>query len=319
MYDYIKRFGFGSKTGIELPGETAGLVRKVERWQPSSIGSIAMGQEVGVTPVQMVAAFGALANDGMRVVPHLIREVRGADGTVVYHAEPEQRRVISAETATALRGMLEGVTLNGTAKKAQLDGYSAAGKTGTAQKIDPRTKAYSSTKFVGSFVGFAPVSNPQVAIIVVIDEPAGAYHGGDVAAPVFREVAEQILPSLGVEPDIETKSVPDLIAQVNQNPERAEKLREEQAQSEQQRQATMPTVDNNGGRGGEVVYAVATKKAILMPDLRGRSVRDVARTCAQLGLQVEARGEGKVLKQSPSAGTEVNTGQLIYVDFGRLQ
>ena len=319
MYDYIKSYGFGSKTGIELPGETAGIVRKVERWQPSSIGSIAMGQEVAVTPVQMVAAFGALANDGVRIAPHLIREVRSADGTVVYSAQPEQRRVISAETAIALRGMLEGVTLNGTAKKAQLDGYSAAGKTGTAQKIDPRTKAYSATKFVGSFVGFAPVSNPQVVIIVVMDEPSGAYHGGDVAAPVFREVAEQILPSLGVEPDIETKSTPDLIAQVNDNPEGAEKLREEHAQSEQQRQATMPTVDNNGGRSGEVVYASATKKAILMPDLRGRSVRDVARTCAQLGLQVEARGEGRVMKQSPSAGTEVNTGQLIYVDFGRLQ
>ncbi len=319
MYDYMKRFGFGSKTGIELPGETVGIVRKVEHWQPSSIGSVAIGQEVGVTPVQVVGAYGAVANDGVRVAPHLIREVRSGDGTVVYRAEPEQRRVISAETAIALRGMLEGVTLIGTAKKAQLDGYSAAGKTGTAQKIDPKTRAYSATKYVGSFVGFAPVSNPQVAIIVVIDEPKGAYHGGEVAAPVFREVAEQILPALGVEPDIETKSAPQLIAQVNDNPERAEKLRDEQAQSEQQRQATMPTVDNNGGRGGEVVYASATKKAILMPDLRGRSVRDVARTCAQLGLQVEARGEGRVLKQNPSAGTEVNTGQLIYVDFGRLQ
>ena len=319
MYDYIKRFGFGSKTGIELPGETNGILRKVERWQPSSIGSIAIGQEVGVTPVQMVAAFGALANDGVRIAPHLIREVRDAGGNVVYRAQPEQRRVISAETAIALRGMLEGVTLNGTAKKAQLDGYSAAGKTGTAQKIDPKTKAYSSTKFVGSFVGFAPVSNPQVVIIVVIDEPAGAYHGGDVAAPVFREVAEQVLPTLNVMPDIETTSTPDLIGQDNTNPERAAKLQEEQAHSEEQRKATMPTVDSNGGRGGEVVYAAATKKAMLMPDLRGRSVRDVARTCAQLGLQVEARGEGRVLKQNPSAGTEVSTGQLVYVDFGRLQ
>jgi cell division protein FtsI (penicillin-binding protein 3) len=319
MYDYIRRFGFGSRTGIELPGETNGILRKVERWQPSSIGSIAIGQEVGVTPVQMVAAFGALANDGVRIAPHLIREVRDSGGNVVYRAQPEQRRVISAETAVALRGMLEGVTLNGTAKKAQLDGYSAAGKTGTAQKIDPKTRSYSSTKFVGSFVGFAPVSNPQVAIIVVIDEPAGAYHGGDVAAPVFREVAEQVLPTLNVMPDIETKSDPDLIAQANTNPERAEKIKEEQAQSEEQRKATMPTVDSNGGRSGEVVYAVATKKAMLMPDLRGRSVRDVARTCAQLGLQVEARGEGRVTKQNPSAGTEVSTGQLVYVDFGRLQ
>jgi cell division protein FtsI (penicillin-binding protein 3) len=320
MYEYIRRFGFGAKTGIELPGETNGILRKVERWQPSSIGSIAIGQEVGVTPVQMVSAFGALANDGMRIAPHLIREVRDAGGNVVYRAQPEQHRVISAETAIALRGMLEGVTLNGTAKKAQLDGYSAAGKTGTAQKIDPKTRSYSSTKFVGSFVGFAPVSNPQVVIIVVIDEPAGAYHGGDVAAPVFREVAEQVLPTLGIEPDIEMKSAPDLIAQqINENPERSEKIREEQAQSEQQRKATMPTVDSNGGRSGEVVYAASTRKAILMPDLRGRSVRDVARTCAQLGLQVEARGEGKVFKQSPSAGTEVSTGQLIYVDFGRAQ
>ena len=319
MYDYIKRFGFGSRTGIELPGETAGLLRKVERWQASSIGSIAIGQEIGVTPVQMVAAFGVLANDGVRIAPHLIREVRNAEGAVVYRAQPEQRRVINAETAIALRGMLEGVTLRGTAKQAQLDGYSAAGKTGTAQKIDPKTRAYSATKHVASFVGFAPVSNPQVVIIVVIDEPAGAYHGGDVAAPVFREVAELILPTLGVMPDIEVKSVPELVAQVNENPERAAKMREEQAQSEQERKATLPTVDSNGGRGGEVVYAVATKKAMLMPDLRGRSVRDVARTCAQLGLQVEARGEGKVFKQNPSAGTEVTTGQLVYVDFGRSQ
>jgi cell division protein FtsI (penicillin-binding protein 3) len=319
MYEYIKRFGFGSRTGIELPGETAGLLRKVERWQASSIGSIAIGQEIGVTPVQMVAAFGALANDGLRIAPHLIREVRNAEGAIVYRAQPEHRRVINAETAIALRGMLEGVTLRGTAKQAQLDGYSAAGKTGTAQKIDPRTRTYSATKHVASFVGFAPVSNPQVVIIVVIDEPAGAYHGGEVAAPVFREVAELILPTLGVMPDIEVKSVPELVAQVNEQPERVAKLREEQAQSAQERQATLPTVDSNGGRGGEVVYAVASKKAMLMPDLRGRSVRDVARTCAQLGLQVEARGEGRVLKQNPSAGTEVSTGQLVYVDFGRSQ
>src|SRR5688572_17729022 len=319
MYDYIKRFGCGSRTGIELPGETAGILRKVERWQPSSIGSIAIGQDVGVKPVAMVSAFGALANDGVRVAPDLMREVRNAEGTVVYRAEPEQRRVISAETAIALRGMLEGVTLRGTAKQAQLDGYSAAGKTGTAQKIDPQTRAYSATKFVGSFVGFAPVSNPQVVIIVVIDEPKGAYHGGDVAAPIFREVAEAILPNLGVMPDIETKSVPELVAKVNEDPERAAKVREEQVQAEEQRKATLPTVDSNEGRGSEVVYAVATRKAVLMPDLRGRSVRDVARTCAQLGLQVEARGEGRVLKQKPSAGAEVSTGQLVYVDFGRAQ
>ena len=319
MYDFMTRFGFGSKTGVELPGETVGILRKVERWQPSSIGSIAMGQEVGVTPVQMVAAFGALANDGVRIAPHLVREIRNSSGAVVYSAQPEQRRVVSAETATALRGMLEGVTLNGTAKKAQLDGYSAAGKTGTAQKIDPKTRTYSKTKYIGSFVGFAPVSNPQVVIIVVMDEPAGLYHGGDVAAPVFREIAEQILPGMGVMPDVETKSVPALIAQADSSPEAAAKARLEQARNDQERRATMPTVDSNGVRGGEIVYASSANKAILMPDLRGRSVRDVARACAQLGLQIEARGEGRLLRQSPSAGSEVNTGQVVYLDFGRAQ
>jgi cell division protein FtsI (penicillin-binding protein 3) len=319
MYDFMTRFGFGSKTGVELPGETVGILRKVERWQPSSIGSIAMGQEVGVTPVQMVAAFGALANDGVRIAPHLVREIRNSSGAVVYSAQPEQRRVVSAETATALRGMLEGVTLNGTAKKAQLDGYSAAGKTGTAQKIDPKTRTYSKTKYIGSFVGFAPVSNPQVVIIVVMDEPAGLYHGGDVAAPVFREIAEQILPGMGVMPDVETKSVPALIAQADSSPEAAAKARVAQARNDQERKATMPTVDSNGVRGGEIVYASSANKAILMPDLRGRSVRDVARACAQLGLQIEARGEGRLLRQSPSAGSEVNTGQVVYLDFGRAQ
>jgi cell division protein FtsI (penicillin-binding protein 3) len=317
MYDYITRYGFGSRTGIELMGETPGILRKVDRWQPSSIGSIAIGQEIGVTPLQMVSAYGAVANDGIRIAPHIVREVRNATGSVLFTAQPEQRRVINAETAIALRGMLEGVTLHGTAKKAQLDGYSAAGKTGTAQKIDPRTKGYSATKFVGSFVGFAPVSNPQVAIIVVIDEPAGAYHGGDVAAPVFREIAEQILPALNVEPDIETTAIPELIARVDKQSPSESKLREEQKRADSERRSTLPTVVSDGGREGEVVYAVTTSKAIVMPDLHGRSVRDVARTCAQLGLQIEARGEGRVLKQSPAPGAEVSTGQVIYLDFGR--
>jgi cell division protein FtsI (penicillin-binding protein 3) len=315
MYDFITRYGFGKTTGIELPGEARGIVRPVSHWQPSSIGSIAIGQEVGVTPVQMVAAFGALANDGIRVAPHLVREIRNSSGVVVYRSQSEERRVVSSETAIVLRGMLEGVTLKGTAKKAQLDGYSAAGKTGTAQKIDPKTRAYSRTKYVGSFVGFAPVKNPAVVIIVVMDEPAGSYHGGDVAAPVFREIAEQILPELGVMPDIEMKTAPDLIARVN--PESADGARDRQARSEEERRATMPTVDDNGGKGGEVVYAVASNKTILMPDLRGRSVRDVARTCAQLGLQIEAHGEGRVLKQNPSPGREVESGGVVYVDFGR--
>lgn len=315
MFDFIKLYGFGSRTGVELPNESAGILRPLKRWQPSSIGSIAMGQEISVTPLQVAAAFATVANGGIRIAPHLVRDIRSANGGTVYRPAPEQHRVISAETANALKGMLEGVTLNGTAKKAQLDGYTAAGKTGTAQKIDPKTRGYSATKYVASFVGFAPVSNPAVVIIVVIDEPVGSHHGGDVAAPVFREIAEQILPDMNVAPDTEVKPTQQLIAQAIETPEATTK-RLEEAQLKSETRKTLPAVIR-GDRDGEVVYAAVTRNAIVMPDLSGRSVRDVARTCAQLGLQLEARGEGRVLRQNPAAGAEVSNGQLVYLDFGR--
>ncbi|HKP47134.1 MAG TPA: penicillin-binding protein [Pyrinomonadaceae bacterium] len=316
MYEYITRFGFGSRTGIELPGETAGVIHPLNRWSPSSIGSVAIGQEVGVTPLQVAAAFGALANDGVRVAPHLVREIRSSSGASIYRPNPEQRRVISKETARALRGMLEGVTLNGTAKKAQLDGYTAAGKTGTAQKIDPQTHTYSKSKYIASFVGFAPVNDPAVVIIVVIDEPAGSYHGGDVAAPVFRQIAEQILPDMGVMPDTEFKNATQLVATIREMPVMDQQLSEQVQQQQRASAATLPKVVSKGNNG-EVVYAVSANRAVLMPDLRGHSVRDVARACIQLGLQLEAHGEGRVAKQSPAPGTQLQPGQTVYVDFDR--
>ena len=319
MFDYIKRLGFGSRTGVDLPGESGGILRPLERWQPSSIGSIAMGQEIGVTPLQMATAYSALANGGLLVKPHLVREIRSPDGTVLFQARTESRRALKTETTIALRGMLEGVTLRGTARKAQLNGYTAAGKTGTAQKIDPRTHAYSSTKFIGSFVGFAPVSNPAVVIIVVIDEPLGSYHGGDVAAPVFREIAEEILPDLAVTPDAQIKPTPGVTARAEESSLQVTRARLDDERQTQERKATLPKVDArpSSSRMTEVVYAFASNHGALMPDLRGQSVRDVARLCARLGLQLEARGDGRAWRQSPEPGTEVQTGQLVSVDFGR--
>jgi membrane peptidoglycan carboxypeptidase len=282
-----------------------------------------MGQEVGVTPLQMAAAFGTLANDGVRVAPHLVREIRADNGSTLFQTAPETRRVVSVETAKALRGMLEGVTLNGTAKQAQLNGYTAAGKTGTAQKIDPQTKTYSKTKYIGSFVGFAPVENPAVVIIVVIDEPVGSYHGGDVAAPVFREIAEGILPDLNVAPDTDfkpTHAAPDFIALRPRDAEAMMRAREELTRENEERQATLPQVAEAANASvNEIVYAASTRHAVLMPDLYGRSVRDAARVCAQLGVQLEARGEGRALQQSPAAGTELDAGQVVRVDFKRSE
>ncbi|PYS35516.1 MAG: penicillin-binding protein [Acidobacteria bacterium] len=316
MYEYMKRLGFGSRTGVDLAGESPGILRALNRWQPSSIGSLAIGQEVGVTPLQMATAYSVLANGGTLVKPHLLRELRAPDGSVLFQAKPETRPALKPETTEALRGMFEGVTLHGTAKKAQLDGYSAAGKTGTAQKVDPRTHAYSATKFIGSFVGFAPVKNPAVVIIVVIDEPLGSYHGGDVAAPVFREIAEQILPELGVTPDVEFKPGPTLIAQTSKSS--TTQIKDDSIQTEQ-REASLPKIaaQNFNGQASEIVLAVASNRAALMPDLHGQSVRDVARTCAQLGLRLEARGEGHAVRQTPEPGAEVDAGQIVRVDFWR--
>jgi membrane peptidoglycan carboxypeptidase len=252
--------------------------------------------------------------------------MRDAEGGAVEQADPESHRVVSAETARTLRGMMEMVTLKGTAKAARLEGYTAAGKTGTAQKIDPRTRAYSATKYVASFVGFAPVESPAAVIIVMVDEPVGAHHGGDVAAPVFSEIANQILPYLDVKPD----QAPDaktpagqLAANLASMPPAANQ-REAGASKEKESAAAetvmLPEVATQGPAGGEikeVVYASARERALLMPDLRGRSVRDVARVCERLGLELEASGEGRALRQSPEVGASVEPGQTVRIEFGR--
>jgi cell division protein FtsI/penicillin-binding protein 2 len=324
LYEYIRRLGFGTKTGVELPGETAGLVRPVSKWQPGSIGSIPIGHEVGVTPLQMAAAYAAVANDGVRVAPHLVREVRDAEGKTVSRAEPESHRVVSAETARVLRRMMEEVTLKGTARAAQLEGYTAAGKTGTAQKIDPRTRAYSQSKYVASFVGFAPLENPAVVIIVVIDEAVGLHQGGQVAAPVFREIANQVLPYLDVTPDQQpdAKATPGQLAAV---PPAATVLPTATAagasaehESVRVGASNLPVVAERGaGEVGEIIYAEARERELLMPDLRGRSVRDVARICARLGLELEARGEGRAFRQSPEVGAALAPGQTVRIEFAR--
>lgn len=199
LYDYLKEFGFGEKSDIDLPGEVSGLLRGPREWGRRSVASISMGQEIGVTPLQMVMAVGAIANGGLLMKPYVVSEVRNTKNLPVAQTKPQiRRRVISSETAGTLTRLLEGVVTDGTGGKAAIPGYRVAGKTGTAQKIDPRTGSYSSTLLVGSFVGFMPAEDPQLAMIVVIDEPHGEGWGGVVAAPVFRKVGEQVLNYLGI-------------------------------------------------------------------------------------------------------------------------
>jgi cell division protein FtsI (penicillin-binding protein 3) len=221
FYEYIRNFGFGARTGAEMPGETRGLLRPVNRWGSSSIGSIAIGQEVAVTPLQLVSMVTTIANGGTYLPPHVLMP-GPVDATSQKSAAPQEpspfkpggelpnplppgaHRVISELTAAQMRKMMEGVVLYGSGKPAQLNGYSSGGKTGTAQKIDPATHTYSKSMHIASFAGIAPVNNPVISVAVVMDDPKGAsYYGTAVSAPVFAEVAQQVLEYLGVSHDID--------------------------------------------------------------------------------------------------------------------
>jgi cell division protein FtsI/penicillin-binding protein 2 len=205
FYKYIRAFGFGQQTGIELPGETRGLTKPVNRWSKVSIGAISMGQEIGISPIQLAAMVSTFANDGVWEAPRIVAMTtppQSMPQTVVFHPEHE-RRVISALTAAQMRQMMRQVVLHGTGRKAVLEGYSSAGKTGTAQKVDPATGAYSRTKYVGSFAGFAPINNPAVTVTVILDSAVGLHQGGQVAAPVFQRITQQVLEYLHVPHDLQ--------------------------------------------------------------------------------------------------------------------
>src|SRR5580700_873791 len=209
FYKYIRAFGFGQQTGIELPGETRGLTKPVERWSKVSIGAISMGQEIGISPLQLASLISTIANDGVHVPPRIVAGTlspqtapQNAPQTIAFQPVAGTR-VISSLTAAQMRQMLQGVVLHGTGRKAILEGYSSAGKTGTAQKVDPATGAYSKTKYVASFAGFAPINNPQLAVVVILDSAVGLHQGGQVSAPVFQRIMQQVLEYEHVPHDVE--------------------------------------------------------------------------------------------------------------------
>ena len=202
FYGYAQKFGFGQPIGIELPAEARGQLRSPANWFGDSLASMSIGYEVGVTALQMVSAYSTIANDGVNVKPHIIKEIRLADGNPFSVTDAEKTAIVSPETARGLKRMLREAVVKGTAKRAQLNGYTSAGKTGTAWKYNAKLKRVDAGKYVSSFIGMAPAENPAVVILVVMDEPTGgARDGGQVSAPVFREIAEAILPELNIAPD----------------------------------------------------------------------------------------------------------------------
>jgi len=325
FYEYIKGFGFGSFTGIDLPGESRGKLRRYEHWGSYSIGSISMGQEVGVTPLQMISAVSVIANGGLLYKPHAVQEMRRGDEILVLDgpsASAEPRRVIRPETAAAMRRMMEGVILQGTGKKARLDGWTAAGKTGTAQKIDPATGRYSRSNVIASFTGFAPINNPAVTILVSIDSPAGYPHdGATVSAPVFKSIAEQVLPYLDVPRDVPLS--PRLLQTAYQARRETDDASLDDltpvdfsAQSEQTEESAKPAASKViEQKPPEMTLAVDEGGDIAVPDFAGKTMREITEVCLRLGLDPVLVGSGVASEQTPEGGTKVRRGTKVTVEF----
>jgi cell division protein FtsI (penicillin-binding protein 3) len=311
LHEKIREFGFGQLTGIELPGENRGLLRPVENWSANSIGSIAMGQEVSATPIQIISAISAIANGGTLYPPRIVSDIQG--GTqAAKHSGEEAVQVTDGKTAATLREMMESVILEGTGKPAKLDGYTAAGKSGTAQKIDPATGHYSPNQYVASFVGFAPVNNPVVTILVVLDSPVGLHYGGDVGGPVFKRIAEQVLAYLDVRHDVTATPGIETASKRHSAPQPAPNADGDRARF----QAAVAKTGASAPSAPTVAFGDVD--AVEVPNFAGQTLRSVTEICMQLGLVPGPIGSGIALEQFPGAGARVQRGSRVTVRFGRV-
>ena len=281
-HQYLKSFGFGSKTGVDLPGEVSGFLPGPQHWSEVGLANISFGQGVSLTALQLTNAMAVIANGGALMRPYMVKAVLDHEGTVLKENRPKViRQVISAETARTVAAVMKTVTEEGgSGKAAGVPGYEVAGKTGTAQKALPNGKGYSD-KRIGSFCGFAPAGNPQAVITVIIDEPEGIRYGGVVAAPAFKAIAEQILPYLGAYPkgttyllaDSKEKGIPAPIAE-----------------------SRPPETTAQAARGD------LSEAPGVMPDFSGKSIRQVLQTAQRLGLELNYVGSGKAVAQTPPPG-----------------
>ncbi len=342
FFEYIRKFGFGERTGIELPGESRGIVNPLSRWAADSIGSVAIGQEISVTMLQAAVAMATFANGGMRVKPHIIRNIVVQGDREVYKATPETDRVISRETAEKMNGLLQRVVTDGTGRHTiQLTGYTAAGKTGTPQKVDERTKAYSKSKYMPTFAGFVPATQPRFVIVVMVDEPVGQYYGGIVAGPIFNLIAEAALGDYAIQPD--DKAFRDALARLSKKYEgqvisdseagqaradtRGQKVdamkppvagsenRHAESSANLSPLRSAPADAKRNSRGDAKAEASTMIATFVMPDFRGRGIRAVAQACAELNLSPRLLGSGVAFRQSPQPGSRIRAGEECRVEF----
>ncbi|AJE02367.1 penicillin-binding protein [Geobacter pickeringii] len=293
LYAYLKNFGVGERSGVDLPGEVAGSLRNAASWYGIDLATISFGQGVTASSVQLATAFSAIANGGVLMKPYLVEKITDNEGNVVTSFGPQPRhRVISPETAKSVARMMEGVAVEGgTGTNAAVEGYRVAGKTGTAQKVDPVTRGYSLTKRTASFIGFVPADRPRLTILVVVDEPKTSPYGGVVAAPAFSAIALQSLCYLKVPPDSIVRSKPKTVE--------AKAVR---------------TVSEEAGPASEGAI-VEEGEGVVMPNFRGMSMRQVLKSMEERGLNVRLLGSGKAVEQSPLPGHRIGPSDQVWVKF----
>ncbi len=320
FYKYIERFGFGRPTSIALPGESSGLLRPPDQWSGISLASISMGQEIGVTPVQLVAAFSAIANDGVLVRPRIVRGLLNGSRYEPVQSPPG-RRILSSETSRDLARMLAVVVESGTGRAASPEGYSAAGKTGTAQKTDSTGK-YSKNKYVASFVGFAPVSKPVITVLVVVDSPVGGIYGADVAAPVFKSITEKTLSYLNVPHENYSSGIQLTSFKQQRNPFELEGdvqgvprlIKLNSTEVTLQPSTTFPLSKISLlQQEGSIFSDIDT--GLTLPNFIGLPLRNVVSRCVELGLKLRIQGSGRAVHQYPKPGSRVPKKGEILISF----
>lgn len=304
LYRYIRTFGFGARTEIDLPSEDRGMLSSPARWSGLSIGSISMGQEIGVTAVQILRAMAAIVNGGYLVRPLIANRILDEDGRLAEVIPADRVRILSPRTADVIREALCQVVDDGTGGRASIPGYRVGGKTGTAQKFDRERGCYSPNEFVASFIGFAPAEAPRFIVAVIYDSPHPFYHGGEVSAPVFREIARQVLLLKHIQP---TAVVPNQqLAALHPAPPAppAPEL--------------TPPVDSlliQEGGPRETVISLIPEGSFTMPDFTGKSMRLVMKECASLRLILQPSGSGAAFYQEPPAGAMIKPESRCTVRF----
>lgn len=318
LYKYVQAFGFGRATGLPLPYESRGRLRPLERWGKTSYASIAMGHEVSVTAIQLAQACSVIANNGLLIRPRLVlSKQRPGEAPELIPPEPPVR-VIRPETAIQMRQMMEAVVLYGTGKAARLNGYTSGGKTGTAQIFDAATRKYTHT-YNGSFIGFAPVGNPAIVIVVTLNGTSGGSsgYGGAVAAPVFREVAGATLRLLSV-----PKDLPDKVEEQNADPPDVDDLSIAGLDPDTGAElASLDLAQDSDALSQDFFVGPPAGTAVALgprvPSFAGKSLREVIETASSAGIQVELVGSGVARAQAPPPGALLPAGDRVRIHLSR--